>query len=45
MSDKDDWEFAGDDDAGSDRGDIVVEVIEIVREVAQGLPPNNRSIR
>jgi hypothetical protein len=54
MSDQDDWDFAGDDDAkmtieaavryllkgaaGSDRGDIVLEIIEIVRDVANGLP-------
>jgi hypothetical protein len=53
MSDEDDWDFAGADDAkvtiraavryllkgatGSDRGDIVREVIEIVNEVARGL--------
>jgi hypothetical protein len=28
---------------GSDRGDIVREVIEIVHEVAQGLPPGQQS--
>jgi hypothetical protein len=55
MSDQDDWDFAGPDDAkaeiraavayllngatGSDRGDIVREIIEIVNEVARGLPP------
>jgi hypothetical protein len=55
MSDEDDWDFAGADDAkmtiraavryllkgavGSDRGDIVVEIIEIVRQAAHGLPP------
>jgi hypothetical protein len=55
MSDQDDWDFAGADDAkvtiraavryllkgaaGSDRGDIVREIIEIVNEVARGLPP------
>jgi hypothetical protein len=55
MSDQDDWEFAGPDDAkaeiraaveyllsnaaGSDRGDIVREIIDIVRQVANGLPP------
>ena len=55
MSDQDDRDFAGPDDAkaeiraavayllngvaGSDRGDIVREVIEIVKEVALGLPP------
>jgi hypothetical protein len=53
MSDQDDWDFAGADDAkvtiraavryllkgatGSDRGDIVREVLEIVNEVARGL--------
>jgi hypothetical protein len=55
MSDQDDWDFAGPDDAkaeiraavqyllrdavGSVRGDIVREIIEIVREVANGLLP------
>ena len=55
MSDQDDWEFAGPDDAkakiraavgyllrgatGCARGDIVQEIIAIVRNVAQGLPP------
>jgi hypothetical protein len=55
MSDHDDWDFAGPDDAkatiraavryllkgsaGSDRGDIAREIIEIVNEVARGLPP------
>jgi hypothetical protein len=55
MSDQDDWDFAGDDDAkmtieaavryllkgaaGSDRGDIVLEIIEIVRQAAQGADP------
>jgi hypothetical protein len=55
MSDQDDWDFAGPDDAkaairdavayllkgagGSDRGDIVREIIEIVNEVARGLAP------
>jgi hypothetical protein len=55
MSDQDDWDFAGADDAkvtiraavryllkgaaGSDRGDIVREIVEIVRQVASGLPP------
>ena len=55
MSDQDDWDFAGPDDAkaeiraavqyllrdavGSVRGDIVREIIGIVREVANGLPP------
>jgi hypothetical protein len=53
MSDQDDWDFAGADDAkvtvraavryllkgaaGSDRGDIMREIIEIVNEVARGL--------
>jgi hypothetical protein len=56
MSDQDDWDFAGADDAkvtiraavryllkgaaGSDRGDIVREIVEIVNEVARGLPPS-----
>jgi hypothetical protein len=55
MSDQDDWEFAGPDDAkaeiraavgyllrgaiGGARGDIVQEIIAIVRQVAGGLPP------
>jgi hypothetical protein len=55
MSDQDDRDFAGADDAkaeiraaveyllsnaaGSDRGDIVREIIDIVRQVANGLPP------
>ena len=55
MSDQDDWEFAGPDDAkgeiraavgyllrgaiGGARGDIVQEIIAIVRAVASGLPP------
>ena len=55
MSDQDDWEFAGPDDAKSEiraavgfllrgatggaRGDIVQEIIAIVRQVASGLPP------
>jgi hypothetical protein len=55
MSDHDDWEFAGPDDAkteiraavgyllrgatGGARGDIVQEIIAIVRQVASGLPP------
>jgi hypothetical protein len=55
MSDRDDWEFAGPDDAkaeiraaveyllrgatGGTRGDIVQEIIAIVRQVASGLPP------
>jgi hypothetical protein len=54
MSDQDDWDFAGTDDAkatiraavryllkstaGSDRGDIVEEIIAIVRDTANGLP-------
>ena len=58
MSDQDDWDFAGPDDAkaeiraavgyllndvaGSDRGDIVREIIEIVNEVVRGLPPGGR---
>jgi hypothetical protein len=55
MSDQDDWEFAGRDDAkaeiraaveyllrgaiGGNRGDIVQEIVAIVRQVAIGLPP------
>ena len=55
MSDQDDWEFAGPDDAkaeiraaveylvrgatGGARGDIVQEIIAIVRQVASGLSP------
>jgi hypothetical protein len=55
MSDQDDWEFAGPDDAKADiraaveyllrdatgdaRGDVVQEIIAIVRQVASGLPP------
>jgi hypothetical protein len=56
MSDQDDWEFAGPDDAkaeiraaveyllrdaaaGGARGDVVQEIIAIVRQVASGLPP------
>ena len=55
MSDQDDWDFAGADDAkaeiraavgyllkgatGGARGDIVQEIIAIVRDVANGLPP------
>jgi hypothetical protein len=58
MSDQDDWDFAGADDAkatiraavryllkgaaGSDRGDIAREIIEIVNEVARGLPPGGQ---
>ena len=54
MSDQDDWEFAGADDAkvtiraavryllkgaaGSDRGDIVREIIAIVSDAANGSP-------
>jgi hypothetical protein len=53
MSDQDDWDFAGADDAkaeirvavgyllrgaaGAARGDIVQEIISIVRQVASGL--------
>ncbi len=53
MSDQDDWEFAGPDDAkteiraavgyllrgatGGTRGDIVQEIIAIVRDAANGL--------
>jgi hypothetical protein len=56
MSDEDDWDFAGDDDAkltiraavryllkgapGSDRGDIVAEIIEIVRQAVHDVPPD-----
>jgi hypothetical protein len=55
MSDLDDWEFAGDDEAKMTiraavryllrgttdgvRGDIVQEIITIVRQAASGLPP------
>ena len=55
MSDENDWDFAGDDDAkvtiraairyllkgatGGARGDIVQEIITIVRQVSNGLPP------
>jgi hypothetical protein len=58
MSDQDDWDFAGADDAkvtiraavryllkgaaGSDRGDIVREIVEIVSEVARGVPPGGQ---
>jgi hypothetical protein len=54
MSDQDEWDFAGADDAkvtiraavryllkgvaGGDRGDVVEEIIAIVRDVANGLP-------
>jgi hypothetical protein len=57
MSDDDDWDFAGADDAkmtiraalrqllkattGGARGDIVQEIISIVRQVASG-PPNGQ---
>ena len=59
MSDQDDWEFAGPDDAkaeiraaleyllrgatGGDCGDIVQEIIAIVRDVASGLPPEQHN--
>ena len=55
MSDQDDWEFSGADDAkaeiraavgyllrgtsGGARGDIVQEIITIVRDVSNGVPP------
>jgi hypothetical protein len=55
MSDDDDWDFAGADDAkmtiraaircllkgatGCARGDIVQEIISIVRQIASGPPP------
>jgi hypothetical protein len=58
MSEQDDWEFAGADDAkaeiraavryllegaaGSDRGDIVREIIEIVTDVARGPAPGGQ---
>ena len=58
MSDQDDWDFAGADDAkaqiraavryllkgaaGSDRGDIARDIVEIVNEVARGLPPGGQ---
>ena len=54
MSDQDDWDFAGADDAkvtiraavryllkgaaGGARGDIVQEILAIVRDAASGLP-------
>ena len=54
MSDQDDWDFAGAEDAkaeiraairyllkdaeGSARGRIALEILEIVRQVANGLP-------
>ena len=60
MSDQDDWDFVGPDDAkaeiraavayllngaaGSDRGDIVREIIEIVNEVARGLPHGGQGL-
>jgi hypothetical protein len=58
MSDEDDWDFAGDDDAkvtvraavryllrgataaGGNRGDIVQEIILIVRQISSGPPPS-----
>ncbi len=59
MSDQDNWEFAGPDDAkaeiraavqyllkgtfGSTHGDIVQEIIEIVRDVANGLSPGQHN--
>jgi hypothetical protein len=59
MSDQDDWDFAGPDEAkaeiraavtyllngtaGSDRGDIVREIVEIVSEVARGLAPGGQN--
>jgi hypothetical protein len=58
MSEEDDWEFAGADDAkatiraavrylfrsaaGSDRGEIVRDIIKIVSEAASGLPPGGK---
>jgi hypothetical protein len=58
MSDEDDWDFAGADDAkatiraavryllkstaGTDRGEIVREIIEIVSGPASGLPPGGK---
>jgi hypothetical protein len=58
MSDQDDWDFAGADDAkaeiraavgyllrgaiGGARGDIVQEIISIVRQVASGCRPSSR---
>jgi hypothetical protein len=57
MSDQDDWDFAGADDAkmtiraavryllkgvgGSDRGDVVSEIINIVHYAAHGLPDSS----
>lgn len=55
MSDQDDWDFAGADDAkmtiraairyllkgvpGSDRGDVVSQIIEVVRQAVHDVPP------
>jgi hypothetical protein len=57
MSDQDDWDFAGADDAKAEiraavlyllkdatagnRADIVLEIIRIVRDAANGVPPGN----
>ena len=57
MSDQDDWNFAGADDAKAEiraavlyllkdatagnRADIVLEIIQIVRDAANGVPPGN----
>ncbi len=57
MSDQEDWDFAGEDDAkmtiraaaryllkgvsGSDRGDVVSEIIEIVRQALNDGPPDS----
>ena len=57
MSDQDDWDFAGPDDAkmtiraalryllkgatGGARGDIVQEIITVVRQVSSGPPPGS----
>ena len=57
MSDQDDWDFAGLDDAkaelraavvyllkdasAGDRADIVLKIIQIVRDAANGVPPGN----
>jgi head-tail adaptor len=54
MSDQDDWDFAGADDAkmtiraairyllkgvpGSDRGDVVSQIIEVVRQAVHDVP-------
>ena len=55
MSDELDWAFSGPDDAkaeiryllkdaaGSDRGDIVRQIIEIVGEAARDLPPGEHN--